>query len=121
METRPPPVGDGSGALSGEDLVNHFLRGQNLEQLGRTEEAVELYETAVAARFDSPGPYDRLIHIYSNSHEHNAVIRVADAALEHVHTHGDKRAWYERMRAGAATALSNLPTATPKPSSANNG
>ena len=103
-----------TGAASGVELVQHFLKGQNLEQLGRTDEAVELYEIAVGARFDSPGPYDRLIHIYSHTHDHRAVIRVADAALEHVHTHADKRAWYERMRAGAATALANVPPVTPK-------
>jgi hypothetical protein len=103
-----------TGAAPGVELVQHFLKGQNLEQVGRTDEAVDLYEVAIGAHFDSPGPYDRLIHIYSHDHQHRAVIRVADAALEHVHTHADKRAWYERMRAGAESALATVPSASPK-------
>lgn len=103
-----------TGAASGVELVQRFLRGQNLEQIGRTDEAVEQYEAAVDAHFDSPGPYDRLVHIYSTGHRHRDVIRVTEAALEHVHTHADKRAWYERMRTGAATALAKVPVAAPK-------
>jgi hypothetical protein len=41
-----------------------YLRGQNLEQILQTDEAIPLYEEAVAARFDAAGPYDRLIAIY---------------------------------------------------------
>ena len=102
------------GAPSSVDLVTHFLRGQNLEQLGRTDEAIDLYEQAVAAGFDSPGPYDRLIHIYSHRSEHHAVMRVADAALDHVHTHPDKRNWFQAMRAAAASSLAKVPAARPK-------
>ena len=45
------------------DLVKEFLRGQNLEQLGRVDEAIDLYEHSISAGFDSPGPYDRLIEM----------------------------------------------------------
>jgi tetratricopeptide (TPR) repeat protein len=98
----------------GVDAVQWFLRGQNLEQLGRTDEAVELYERAVAATFDSPGPYDRLIQIYSHRAQHHEVIRVADAALAAVHTHADKRIWYERMGDSARAAATKVPSAATK-------
>ena len=98
----------------GVDAVHWFLRGQNLEQLGRTDEAVALYEQAVDAGFDSPGPYDRLIQIYSHQAQHGQVARVADAALAAVHTHADKRQWYERMRAAAQRAAANVPAAAAK-------
>lgn len=96
------------------ELVKQFLRGQNLEQVGRVEEAIALYEVAVANDFDSSGPYDRLITIYSNQARHKDVIRVAEDALAHVHTYEDKKAWYERMRVEARRALDKLPQAVPK-------
>ena len=99
------------------DLVHRFLRAQNLEQLARVDEAVELYETILAAGFDSVGPYDRLIEIYSNRARHGEVVRVAGAALDHVHPNPEKRQWYEQMRAAARAASSSVPKATPKSSS----
>ncbi len=95
-------------------LVNRFLRAQNLEQVARVDEAVELYETILEARFDSIGPYDRLIEIYSHRAAHRDVVRVADAALEAVHTYPEKRRWYEQMRAEALKAASSVPRAAPK-------
>lgn len=89
--TRPP-----------DELVKLYLRGQNLEQLRRTDEAVELYEQAVEHGFDASGPYDRLIAIYLGRNEPVAVRRVADAALANVRTFGDKRTWYENVRSDAA-------------------
>ena len=96
------------------DLVKAFLRAQNLEQLGRTDEAIELYEEAVEHRFDSTGPYDRLISLYSNRALHRDVERIAAAALEHVHTHEQKRQWYEQMRQAAIDAAGDVPKAAPK-------
>lgn len=96
------------------DVVKRFLRAQNLEQLGRIEEATELYEVAVAERFDATGPYDRLIAIYADAARHADVIRVAEAALVNVQTYADKRAWYERMRSEAQRAHTNVPKAAPK-------
>ena len=90
-------------------LVQHFLRAQNLEQVGRAEEAIDLYEMAVAERFDSSGPYDRLIALYADRALHADVVRVAEAALASVHTHEDKRAFYERMRAEALEAAARVP------------
>lgn len=96
------------------ELVRHFLRAQNLEQLGRLDEAIELYEGAVDAAFDSTGPYDRLIALYSERALHRDVVRVADAALANVQTHEAKRDWYARMRAEAEEAGSKVPRAAPK-------
>jgi hypothetical protein len=96
------------------DLVNRFLRAQNLEQVARVDEAVELYESILEARFDSIGPYDRLIEIYSNRAAHRDVVRVADAALDAVHTYPEKRRWYEQMRESASAAASAVPKAAPK-------
>lgn len=90
-------------------LVQHFLRAQNLEQVGRIDEAIDLYEIAVAERFDSSGPYDRLITLYGDRAQHKDVVRVAEAALAHVHTYEDKKAFYERMRAEALKATARIP------------
>lgn len=92
-----------------QDVVALFLRAQNLEQVRRVDEAVELYEQAVQAQFDSAGPYDRLIAIYSEREQHDDVARVAGVALEHVRTFPDKRTWYESMRDRAAEAHAAQP------------
>src|SRR5918992_44338 len=96
------------------ELVRDFLRGQNLEQVGRIDEAIELYESAVAAGFDSSGPYDRLIALYSHRAMHADVVRITEAALASVHTHESKRDWYETMRAEAIKAQQRVPPAAHK-------
>ena len=96
------------------ELVKQFLRAQNLEQVGRAEEALELYESCVEAGFDSTGPYERLVTVYSHRGLHRDVIRVADLALANVQTHAEKRAWYERMRAEAERAAAKVPQASKK-------
>jgi hypothetical protein len=95
-------------------LVKRFLRAQNLEQVARVDEAIELYEEMLGERFDSIGPYDRLIDIYSNRAAHAEVVRVAEAALANVHTYPEKLQWYEQMRAAAAKAATAVPKAVPK-------
>ncbi|MGH2786812.1 MAG: hypothetical protein ACRDJV_02750 [Actinomycetota bacterium] len=95
-------------------LVKGFLRGQNLEQVGRIDEAIALYESAVAAHFDSSGPYDRLIALYSQRARHADVVRVTEAALGWVHTHTEKKQWYETMRGEAIRAQAAVPPAAPK-------
>ena len=100
--------------MSNVDLVKSYLRAQNLEQVGRNDDAIEIYETVIGAHFDATGPYDRLIALYANRAQHADVIRVAEAALVCVHTYADKRAWYERMREEAARALAKVPRAAPK-------
>lgn len=101
-EDVPPP----------EDLVRDYLRAQNLEQVGRTEDAVLHYERAVKYGFDAAGPYDRLIAIYRALEAHGEVARVAEAALAHVRTYPDRRTWYERMRRGATEAMKSQPDPT---------
>ncbi|MDQ4145155.1 MAG: hypothetical protein M3198_15730 [Actinomycetota bacterium] len=96
------------------DSVKDFLRGQNLEQLGRVNEAIDLYEKAVADAFDSSGPYDRLIRLYADRARHADVVRVAESALDSVHTYPDKIGWYELMRAEAIKAQSRVPKAIRK-------
>lgn len=99
------------------ELVNRFLRAQNLEQVARVDEAIELYETMLEQRFDSIGPYDRLIDIYSNRARHREVVRVAETALACVHTYPEKRRWYEQMREAAEKAARAVPRAAPKSTS----
>jgi hypothetical protein len=106
---------DGSDENANVEMVKRFLRGQNLEQVARVDEAVELYESMLAGRFDSVGPYDRLIDIYSGRSLHGEVVRVAEAAIVQVHTYPEKTRWYEQMRdAAAKAATSGVPRATPK-------
>jgi hypothetical protein len=81
-----------------EELVRLYLKGQNLEQIRQVEDAVELYEQTVAAKFDAMGPYDRLIAIYTAWDRPADVARVASAALENVRTFENKRAWYASLK-----------------------
>jgi hypothetical protein len=104
----------GREPASNVELVRRYLRAQNLEQLGRVDEAIELYESAVTEGFDSTGPYDRLIALYAHRSLHRDVMRVARRALAHVHTHEGKREWYEKMADQAEMALSKVPKAAPK-------
>lgn len=97
--------GTRGNAGDNERFVRGFLRGGNLEQLGRTEEAMILYEEAIAASFDSSGPYDRLISIYLERHDHEAVIRVAKAAVRSLRTYPLKRSWYEDAARKAQSLL----------------
>ena len=83
------------------DLVGLYLRGQNLEQVERTDDALPLYEEAVAAGFDAAGPYDRLIAIYTEREAFADVARVAEAAVISVKTFDEKRTWYQSIAVGA--------------------
>ena len=100
--------------IPADELVRDFLRGQNLEQLGRTDEAIDLYERAVAASFDAAGPYDRLIWIYQSRNAHREVIRVAEASLRNVHTYPAKQQWYEGQIAAARAAQGSSPQPRPR-------
>ena len=105
---------DGSEVNANVDMVKRFLRGQNLEQVARVDEAVDLYESMLAGGFDSVGPYDRLIEIYSGRALHGEVVRVAEAALDQVHTYPEKKQWYGQMRDAAEKAATAVPRAVPK-------
>jgi len=96
------------------ELVKRFLRAQNLEHVGKADEAVGLYESIVEARFDSSGPYDRLIAIYDHQARHRDVVRIAEAALAQVQTYEDKRSFYEKTRSDALKAIGRLPQAKPR-------
>jgi tetratricopeptide (TPR) repeat protein len=102
------------GAIPADELVRDFLRGQNLEQLGRVDEAIEHYERAVGSEFDAAGPYDRLIWIYQQRRAHREVIRVAEASLRAVRTYPAKRQWYEQQISEAKAALGAPPQPLPR-------
>ncbi|HVF52608.1 MAG TPA: hypothetical protein VNC78_03270 [Actinomycetota bacterium] len=106
-----------SGAEDPVAQVQRYLRGQNLEQLGRIDDAIAEYESAVAAGFDSTGPYDRLIALYAHRAEHSLVLRVVADALANVRTAEDKRDWYRKMGAAAERASASIPKAAAKPRS----
>lgn len=78
-----------------EQLVKDFLKAQNLEQIGRLDDAIALYESVVDHSFDAAGPYDRLIWIYQQQRRHRDVIRVAEACLAAIRTYPLKRQWYQ--------------------------
>ncbi len=100
-EPDPEPV------VSPDVLVREFLRGQNLEQIGKLEEAIVLYEHAVACGFDASGPYDRLLTVYERRRMHRDVIRVAQACLESVRTYPARKLFYEELLAKAEKALAS--------------
>ena len=97
-----------------DELVRDFLRGQNLEQLGRADEAIDLYERALTASFDAAGPYDRLIWIYQSRKAHRDVIRVAEASIRNVHTYPAKKQWYGEQIAAARAAQGSSPQPRPR-------
>lgn len=100
-EPDPKPV------VSPDVLVREFLRGQNLEQIGKQGDAITLYEHAVACGFDASGPYDRLLIIYEQRRMHRDVIRVAQACLESVRTYPARKLFYEELLAKAEKALAS--------------
>jgi hypothetical protein len=81
-----------------DEIVRLYLRGQNLEQIQQVDDAIGLYEQAVAAGFDAAGPYDRLIAIYSERNAHSEVRRIAEAALQWVRAVDEKKQWYASLR-----------------------
>lgn len=99
---------------SPDELVKDFLRGQNFEQVGRVDEALEIYERIVAEKFDSAGPYDRLIWIYQARSMHRDLIRIAEASLASVRTYPQKREWYARQIESARKALESAPEPRPR-------
>lgn len=102
---RKPPKAEATPGPSRapDEIVKDFLRAQNLEQVGRVDEAIVLYEQAVADRFDASGPYDRLIFIYQQRNMRSDVVRVAKASLENIRTYPAKKMWYEAQIAGASS------------------
>ena len=68
----------------------------------------------MARSFDSAGPYDRLIAIYTAQARHRDVERVAAAALTKVRTHQQKREFYEHVRQEARKQATKLPQAAAK-------
>lgn len=108
----PPP--EEPRRIPADELVRNFLHGQNLEQVGRVDDAIPLYERAVEAAFDAAGPYDRLIFIYQQRQAHREVIRVAQASLAAVRTYEAKRLWYRQQIDTAQKAVGTTPKPLPR-------
>ena len=106
------PVPEETSRIPADQIVRDFLHGQNLEQVGKIDEAVGLYEGAIAAGFDAAGPYDRLIFIYQQRRAHRDVIRVCEASLQSVRTYEAKRTWYRAQMAEAQKSLGAPPAPT---------
>jgi len=96
------------------ELVKRFLAAQNLEHIGEIDGAIEIYETIVASSFDSSGPYDRLIALYTHQARFREVVRVCESALTNVRTYEDKRAFYDNARVEALKSAGRLPQAAPR-------
>ncbi|MGH2719113.1 MAG: hypothetical protein ACRDJU_11085 [Actinomycetota bacterium] len=101
-------------AVGADEIVREFLHGQNLEQVGKLEEAIALYERAVDAHFDAAGPYDRLIFAYQQRKSFREVVRVGEAALSSVHTYEAKRDWYRRQISEAKSSMGGTPQPLPR-------
>jgi tetratricopeptide (TPR) repeat protein len=63
------------------DPVDRNLKGIELEKEGYVDNAIELYELNVKARFDGNGPYDRLATIYRKRKQYDEEIRVLEQAV----------------------------------------
>jgi tetratricopeptide (TPR) repeat protein len=101
-------------AVPADELVRDFLHGQNLEQIGKVDEATALYERAVEAGFDAAGPYDRLLFIYQQRRQFKDVIRVAEASLRSVRTYEAKRMWYQQYIKDAQSSIGAPPRPLPR-------
>lgn len=105
---------DTPAPVAADELVRQFLHGQNLEQVGKVDEAIPLYERAVQAGFDAAGPYDRLIFAYQQRKSHREVVRVGEAALSAVRTYEAKRDWYRRQISEAKSSMGGTPQPLPR-------
>jgi len=100
--------------VAADELVREFLHGQNLEQVGKLDQAIPLYERAVDAGFDAAGPYDRLIFAYQQRRAFRDVVRVGEAALGAVRTYEAKRDWYRRQISEAKSSMGGTPQPLPR-------
>jgi len=64
------------------DMVDHNLKGIELEKAGRVDDALLLYEANVAMGFGGSHPYDRLRVIYSKRGQLDDAIRVCQAFVK---------------------------------------
>lgn len=65
-----------------ELMVNRNLRGQELEKIGNTQEAIKLYELNVADGADTSFPYERLALIYRKQKQFDEELRILKRAIE---------------------------------------
>lgn len=62
--------------------VDRNLKGEELEQQGKIDEATVLYEQNIQERFGGNHPYDRLVFIYQRQDRQDDVIRVLRQAVD---------------------------------------
>lgn len=63
-----------------ERIASRNLRGQDLDKVGKTQEAIKLYELNVANGADTPFPYDRLAIIYRKQKRLDEEVRILQRA-----------------------------------------
>jgi hypothetical protein len=71
------------------ELVDRNLTGRKLEEQGKIEKAIVLYEANVSDQFRGTHPYDRLRIIYSKRQDYTNAARVCRAFLN-VPVHHDR-------------------------------
>ena len=65
-----------------ERMVDNNLLGKELEKVGKTREAIELYTFNVQNRFDGSFPYDRLATIYRKQKQYDKEAEVLALAID---------------------------------------
>jgi hypothetical protein len=77
----PEPLSDEERARL-EVQTRRNLDGMGLEQEGRTEEALALYEQNIAEGFEGDWPYGRLVSVYERHGRYEDAERVLRRAME---------------------------------------
>ena len=62
-------------------MLDRNLRAQQLENAGRLDEAIQLYETNVTDGFQGVHPYERLRAIYTERQDYENAIRICEMAI----------------------------------------
>ena len=83
---RDVPVSGSAGAPGEREVLEvqtrRNLEGMGLEQAGRSELAIELYEQNVAEGFEGDFPYGRLVASYERAGRWYEAIRVLERGIE---------------------------------------
>lgn len=83
------------------DLVTNLSEGKNYEMVGRVEEAIQCYETAVADQVATRFPYEHLRIIYRQRGQPEEALRVCQTAVHNPFLHPKDlehfRAWAEKL------------------------
>lgn len=69
--------------LSESQELKINVDGRALEQAGRIDEAMALYEFGVANETSTPGTYERLLVLYRKAKRHDDERRICELAAKH--------------------------------------